>query len=185
MSKFKPMLAPNEEIKLDAVNYPIFASYKLDGIRCLFIKGEMVSRSLKNIQNKQLREKFEALARYSEEHDVILDGEIYSPDFTFQEITRYVMTKDFEDSKSVKKHGEVLTIPEHLKFHLFDVVENEKFDDGFTKRTARVRRIASEFPELIEEVVQFPINKQEEVQGVFDGALAKGYEGLILKSGWC
>ena len=55
MSKFKPMLAPIESVNLDEVNYPIFASYKLDGIRCLFIKGEMLSRSLKQIQNKQLQ----------------------------------------------------------------------------------------------------------------------------------
>ena len=70
--KFKPQLAPNESVDLDNIKYPILASYKLDGIRCLFIKGEMLSRSLKPIVNKQLREKFKPLIEHSKEYDLIL-----------------------------------------------------------------------------------------------------------------
>ena len=84
---FLPMLAPNQKVDLNKVKYPLLASYKVDGIRCLFIKGEMLSRSLKPIQNKQLREKFRELIDRSKDCGLILDGEIYSPELTFQEIT--------------------------------------------------------------------------------------------------
>jgi len=133
VKKFKPMLAPNDKVDLNKIKYPIFASYKLDGIRCLFIKGEMLSRSLKPIQNKQLKEKFQPLIDYSKEHDCILDGEIYSPELSFQKITRYVMTKDFTDPKSIKKHGEILVIPKHLKYYAFDIIGTD-FNIGFYNR---------------------------------------------------
>ncbi len=176
---FRPMLAPNQKTDLSSIKYPILASYKLDGLRCLFIKGEMLSRSLKPIQNKQLREKLQPLADYSKEHNCILDGEIYSPELTFQEITRYVMTQDFEDKKSVKKHGEVLTIPEHLKYYCFDCVENDNFDEHFDHR---IREKGINFPpDLVNWVGQITMHNKEDIESYFNSALNQGFEGLILK----
>lgn len=182
MKKFKPMLAPNDKVNLDEIKYPILASYKLDGIRCLFIKGEMVSRALKPIQNKQLRDKMKPLADYSREHDLILDGEIYSPDMTFQEITRYVMTQDFEDKKSIKKHGRVLTIPESLKFYCFDYVdEGMLMDCFFSARNDLIKRVTKDNLNLISPVNQIAVNSKEDVEAYFEEALKNNYEGLILK----
>jgi len=183
MSKFKPMLAPNDETNLDEIKYPILSSYKLDGIRCLFIKGEMLSRSLKPIQNKQLRERLQPLVDYSKEHDLILDGEIYSPSFTFQEITRYVMTQDFEDAKSIKKHGKVLTVPNHLRFYAFDCVTKDNFDKSFIERIDALQEIESidEFENIFVNVNQVILHNSEDIESYFETALHKGYEGLILK----
>ena len=100
--KIKPMLAPNKQPNLDELSYPLLSSNKLDGIRCIFKNGEMLSRSLKQIQNKQLHQRFQVLKNYTKIHNVILDGEIYSHKLTFQEITSFVMTQDFTDKKSIK-----------------------------------------------------------------------------------
>lgn len=181
MSNFKPMLAPNDKVNLDEVKYPILASYKLDGIRCLFIKGEMLSRSLKHIQNKQLREKLQPLADYSKEQDCILDGEIYSPELSFQLITRYVMTQDFNDPKSIKKHGEVLTVPEHLKFYCFDCTVEDNLEQEFIHRASFVTGLADKFNKLMVEVRQERVESKEDVEALFEGAIENGYEGLILK----
>ena len=177
---FKPMLAPNEKVDLDTIAYPILASYKLDGIRCLFIKGEMLSRSLKPIQNKQLREKFQPLVDFSREHDCILDGEIYSPELSFQEITRYVMTKDFTDPKSIKKHGEVLTIPEHLKYYAFDTIGTD-FNVGFHKRLFALALDMQDFSDLVKVVAHKQMDSKEDVEKYFETALKEDYEGLILR----
>ncbi len=184
MSKFKPMLAPNETVNLDEVNYPILVSYKLDGIRCIFKDGELLTRSLKQLQNKQLREKLQPLADYSKEHNVILDGEIYSPKLTFQEITRFVMTQDFEDAKSVKKHGEVLKIPEHLKFYAFDCVNQDNLTEEFIDRIDTLQDIANtdEFEGIFVHLDQDKLESKQEVETYFEHALGEGYEGLILKS---
>ena len=178
---FLPMLAPNQKVDLNKVKYPLLASYKVDGIRCLFIKGEMLSRSLKPIQNKQLREKFRELIDRSKDCGLILDGEIYSPELTFQEITRYVMTQDFEDKKSIKKHGKVLEIPEYLKFYMFDCVANDDFDIPFHARCMTSNNFEKDYPTFVSSVNQITVNSKEDVEEYFETALENGYEGLILK----
>lgn len=49
---FKPTLAVNAE--LDKIQYPVFASPKLDGIRCSIVGGKALSRTLKPIPNKHI-----------------------------------------------------------------------------------------------------------------------------------
>ena len=187
MKSFKPILAPNEQPNLNDITYPMLASTKLDGIRCVFYKGELLSRSLKPIQNKQLREKLKPIADYTEKYSLILDGEIYSKDLTFQEITRYVMTKDFEDAKSIKKHKGVLEIPESLKFNCFDCLKVNALgietDTTFYERLLYVAGIGEKFTELVAVVKHDWVNNAEEVNDLFEKALAEGEEGLILRNG--
>ena len=182
MEKFKPQLAPNEEINLEEIQYPLLASYKLDGIRCIFYKGQILSRSLKPIQNKQLKEKFEPLRKYSEYNNVILDGEIYSPELTFQQITSFVMTQDFEDKKSIKKFGKIITIPASLKFHCFDGIVNDDLTQPFTERMLyNCIPLMYVYDDLIEIVNHATVNSKEEIQEQFELALSEGFEGLILR----
>ena len=99
--KFKPMLAIDASKKLDEINYPKLCSRKFDGIRCIFHSAlNMISRSLKQIANKQLQKKFKHITNFSNVQQVILDGELYNHDVTFQEISRACMTQDFEDEKT-------------------------------------------------------------------------------------
>lgn len=178
---FAPILAPNKQPNLEELKYPLLASYKLDGIRCIFKDGQILSRSLKPIQNKQLREKLQPIREYSEENNLILDGEIYSPNLTFQEITRYVMTQDFEDKKSIKKFGEVLKIPVHLKFYCFDSIYNEEFNKEFGLRNGLIIAMQKMFLNIMEYVTQEQINDKESANSYFKKAMDAGYEGLILR----
>jgi len=183
MKNFKPLLAPNEQIDLNELSYPLFASPKMDGIRCIFYKGQILSRSLKQIQNRQLREKFEPIREYSEKEDLILDGEIYSPELTFQEITSYVMTQDFEDKKSIKKFGKVMTIPEHLKFYCFDCIENDNF---LTTFSLRFRSLIRHYDKLNNNSINIVDNEyvynSGNLNNCFNRVLTQGYEGLILRN---
>jgi DNA ligase-1 len=171
MKTFKPQLAPNEKVDLSTLSYPLLASTKLDGIRCIFYKGQILSRSLKQIQNKQLRERFEVIRAYTEKWNLILDGEIYSPKLTFQEITHFVMTQDLEDE----------VLPEDLKFYCFDCIFEERFDSKFTIRLNNAEAECKLFPNEIVFVEHWTVYGEEEVQQVFDKVLLKGYEGLILR----
>ena len=49
---FKPTLAVAAEF--DKIKYPVFASPKLDGIRCSIVNGKALSRTLKPIPNKHI-----------------------------------------------------------------------------------------------------------------------------------
>jgi DNA ligase-1 len=143
----------------------------LDGIRCIFYKGQILSRSLKQIQNKQLRERFEVIRAYTEKWNFILDGEIYSPKLNFQEITHFVMTQDLGDE----------VLPDHLKFHCFDAIREDKFNEEFRWRIEKTIEIFNRFSNLIELVFQIPVHSAKEVESYFEEVLKEGYEGLILR----
>jgi len=178
---FKPMLAPNDKIELGDIKYPLLASTKLDGYRCIFNKGEMVTRSLKQVQNKQLREKFADLIQYTKDNNLILDGEIYSHEITFQELNKYFMSEDFESERSIKRYGEVLTMPDHVKFYIFDAVKNNNFDMEFQDRLLYCEDVAELFPDTTVLVNQERVEAKGEIEEMFEKVLEQGYEGLILK----
>lgn len=164
---FSPMLAPNEKIDTNTINYPIYGSYKMDGIRCLFINGQMLSRSFKPIRNKVLQEKFKPLKEYSIQHKHILDGELYMPGASFQNITSYVMTENKE-------------VPAEFKFYCFDCVVGGDFPDILMPFENRIRLIP--MGDTIVKVEQKKLYIPDDVQTMFEEALHAGYEGLILKS---
>jgi len=168
MKQFKPMLAPNKSVDLSAIEYPLLASYKLDGIRSLFIGNEMLSRSLKHIPNKQINEKFAPLVEYAHKNGFALDGEIYSNELTFQEIMSFVMTHDLSGSGRV--------IPEHLDFHVFDIVDPNNLDEPF------IDRISRDVPSEVNVVEHKRMDSAKHVEDYFKKAIELGYEGLILRS---
>jgi DNA ligase-1 len=185
---FKPMLAPNEKTNLDAIQYPFMASRKLDGIRCLFIRGEILSRSLKPIPNKQLKAKFEMIRQYTEEYNHILDGEIFAPKIPFQLITSCVMTEDCDTNESDKKWKELCQelgvdmtrnyVLQELMFNCFDMVKNDDVNEPFTYRVQNISKLG--LPHLVA-LPQVSVSSAEEVRLLFEETLAQGLEGLILR----
>ena len=192
IKKFSPMLAPNKLPVLEELTYPLLASYKLDGIRCLFVKGKIVSRSFKSIKSKQLNEKFEKLRLYTEMTGLVLDGEFYNHDIPFQAITSCVMTEDITSEKSAVRWKEMceerdinLTRDEAMdgiKFNCFDAVNNDVLSQPFTDRIG-VNRCGLElaFSDVVKCVEQLYVYSAADVEKLFEIALAEGYEGLILK----
>lgn len=166
--QFKPMLAPNEKIDLSTIQYPILASYKLDGIRCIFKDGEMLSRSLKPIRNKKLQERFQFLKDLSKTIG-ILDGEIYSSELTFQEIQHFVMKEDIGDE----------ILPEHLMFYCFDWYD-VKTQSKFSDRVLSYKLLLLN-KEYVYPVKQTEVTCEGHVNMFFKEALKYDFEGLILK----
>jgi hypothetical protein len=89
---FRPMLAcAIDESDLDQLKYPVYVQPKIDGIRCICADGEALSRTLKPIPNKYIRDTLRVCL-----HDYgRLDGELVLKYLkaTFQEITSAVMTE--------------------------------------------------------------------------------------------
>jgi DNA ligase-1 len=186
MKNFKPMLAIDGSKFLDRIRYPKFASYKLDGIRAIFHpKLGIVTRSLKPIPNKQIKDKFNFLLKKAQEMNRIFDGEFYCHDMTFQEITSTIMTQDFTDPKTIKKLNKELG--ENTSFEILDRIDNIEFHCFETH---------SEIPELFFEkmdiiksikgteiiiVNQNIVNNSNDIKNLFEKALKDGYEGLILR----
>ncbi len=172
MSKmFRPMLFPNKKTDLKTVNGTYLCSSKLDGIRCLFIDGEMYSRNMKPIRNVKLHEKFKRLKTFSKENGMILDGELYCPKMSFQDITSQVMSLDVE-------------VDEHLRFYCFDFLYPEKPNMTAEERYLAYKEISTAFCE-----VMFPVEQHkytlpgdlDAVERLYRDNLKNGLEGLILK----
>jgi len=190
MKTFKPLKAPNEKTNLNEIKYPLLASTKLDGVRSEFVKDKMLTCSLKNIQNKQLNEKFEDIRKYSEKNNLILDGEIYEHVIPFQFIVSCVMTQDYNDKKAIKKWGELCHKHNYfvsreevfncLKFYCFDCVKGDNFDKPYIERIQDYEEITI-FPKLMTHVEQRIVNNKVEVESYFEEVLNKGYKGLILR----
>jgi DNA ligase-1 len=139
----------------------------MDGIRCLFINGQMVSRSFKPIRNKVLQEKFKGLKEYSAKFKHILDGELYMPGASFQDITSWVMTEN-------------KAVPADFKFYWFDCVVGGDFPDILMPFEKRIDLVP--IGDVLVKVEQKKLYIPDDVQTMFEEALSNGYEGLILKS---
>lgn len=169
---FKPILAPNEEVDLATLKYPLLASTKLDGIRCIIKNGEILSRSLKSIQNEQIRCRLEPIRIFTEQNNVIFDGELFSPELTFQQIVHFVMTQDLGDEQ----------LPKNLKFYCFDCIENNQLDIPFNQRLEMAKLYMMRFSDIAFPVEQINVDSPEAINKLFEVVLKEGYEGLILRN---
>lgn len=163
LSNFRPMLCPNELPDLDKVTYPMLASFKLDGIRCIFKDGELLSRSLKELPNIHLHVKFAHLKEYSKKNNVILDGELYCTSVDFNALSGIIRSDEHD-------------LPDDLEFYCFDLLDANK--KTFKDRVQDYMYLRQ--PSLVQ-VAQTEVNSAEEVQSYFEHAIKSGYEGLILK----
>lgn len=81
----RPMLAASIE-NFDYIKYPIIVQPKLDGIRCLVTpSGEVLSRTLKPIPNRYIRDVLSVLGGF--------DGELIVEEKTYNEIQSDIMTE--------------------------------------------------------------------------------------------
>ena len=192
MKNFRPMLACNQNVNLENIKYPKLASTKLDGIRCLFHPQlGMVTRSLKQIPNKQLQKKFRFMVTLAEAENRIYDGEIYAHDRTFQEITRACMTKDFSDEKTIKKLIGIAAdercinvthytakLVDDMEFHCFEIISDLLQNVEFEYINNRISLLLYD---KIVPVKQTFVNSADEIKLLFEKKLEEGYEGLILR----
>jgi DNA ligase 1 len=166
MKTFKPMLAAtltssceDEVIKeaMSKLRYPVIVSEKLDGIRA-FNHPELglVSRTLKPIPNKYLRS-------IAKEIPFGMDCELYSPDFTFQEITSSVMS-------------EYSYIGGSIRFYVLD---------DFLSRHNYVSRILQNY-KFMHQLVEFPqtiyVNNANQLWSYYDYFAYTNKEGICFRT---
>lgn len=177
---FKPMKAPNQQVEgknlkeqTENLPLPLIASYKLDGIRCIFKDGNMYSCSLKNIPNEKLHERFALLKGFSKDNDIILDGELYAPSIPFNELSGVCRRLSSE-------------LPDDLSFYCFDVLASDNFgpmwQESFKIRKKRLfcmqDELGSEYFKVVDQVY---LETPERVVSYFNEAVDFGCDGLILR----
>lgn len=161
------MLFPNKLVPPTEMEFPLIASYKMDGCRMLFNKGELQTRSGKPVVNIRIHEKYEWLKKLTKTLDIVLDGEFYCHGMPRNEITSYFMSQDKE-------------IPEGLEFWCFDYLDDSYETTNFGTRHHKMMEFCDRHK--IQYPQSFFVKDPEAADSIMSQALQDGYEGLILLS---
>ena len=152
---FRPMLAG--EADLDRLQFPLFASTKLDGVRAIVREGVVYSRNNKPIPNQYVQAKFKDLENY--------DGELIlghpADKLCYNKTVSAVMSQSSPEGANVV-------------FHAFDHLGLQ-----FAPYQVRYASLASRLG--VEVLPQLFINNLERLLELEETTLAHGHEGLILR----
>lgn len=160
----KPMLA---SANITKASYPCLCQPKFDGVRCLILLTE---RGVEIVSRKGKPYNIPHLQRWAEEnkHLLPLDGELYSHDITFQEIT-----------SAVKRESELTPL---IKYMVYDrPIEGDNI--------SRWHNILEKMGEYAEES-SAPItlspsvvcNDEEDVWKLHSRYVKDGYEGVMIRN---
>lgn len=153
---FKPMLAAavTDRAKL---RFPLLASPKLDGIRCIIYNGEVLSRSFKPIRNKHVQEQLKHLPN--------LDGELIvgsaCGDDVFNRTTRGVMSADGEPA---------------FMYHVFDALADLQLP--FEARLNTAQNVWHKNVAVVPHKMLWTLN---DLSAYESEMLVQGFEGVMLR----
>lgn len=161
--KFRPMLAVACE-DMATINYPVLASLKLDGIRCVVLNGVVYSRTMKPIPSKTVQELFGKL-EYEGYDGELIYGNVYD-EKVFNLSTSFCMSKGIPTGLN----------PLEIRFYVFDLVGEEGHIDRLHSLSQKQvgRNVVLHLPTT----VQSP----EQLTEFEESALSKGGEGVMVRS---
>jgi len=169
----KPYLACNGTPDLDTeIDYPIYVSAKLDGVRALAIDGIMYTRAGLPFKDC-VQQRFKIILEEAKQRGVVLDGELYNHYISFQQIT------------SACSHEDKV---ECLRLYVFDCVSLVEWF-GLSGTTYNLRRdaylnICQEIDPRCRYIVPVEhciCNTKDEVITIHNQMLESGYEGTMLR----
>lgn len=154
----KPMLSATVE-DIRALNYPLLASPKLDGIRATVLNGQLVSRNLKPIRNVQTRNRYSLITLEG------LDGELICGPHDAT-----VFRRTTSGVSRAMGHP-------YAEFWVFDVyAPTLGFKDRYEYLTSR------EWPTGVRVVPHVWVHHAHELAMYEEKCLYQGYEGVMLRS---
>ncbi len=174
-TKIFPMLAhiydPKSKTKSkNPIVYPCFVQPKLDGLRCLIymVDGTIVTQSRTGgIFTTMDHIKAGLKPFFKVWPTVILDGELYTNKYPFEELVGLIKRKQVDDPRITLVH-----------FHIYDIISLE----GYAERRQFILDNQHLFPPT------FEIVKTEEATGIddfkakFTEYVQEGYEGIMLRN---
>lgn len=160
-----PMLATKFIEREHDINYPCFCQPKLDGIRCTLVKGKLYSRKNKEFN---FMDHISDLYKFLP-NNIILDGELYSNNITFQQIVSIVKQKNKAPSKEIS---------EKIKFCVFDTYDNLNLNLNFIDRFEFLKKNIDS-KNLVETKI---CKNKNDLERYYHSYLNKGCEGLIIRN---
>ena len=175
-SKTFPMLAhvydPKSKTKVkNPIVYPCFVQPKLDGLRCLIYMAadnKIVTQSRTGGTFTTMDHIKAGLTQFFERWPaVILDGELYTNKYPFEELVGLIKRKHVDDPRIVQVH-----------FHIYDIVS----PNGYVERRQFILDNRSLFPTTFEIVKTEEATTVEDFKAKFTEYVQEGYEGIMLRN---
>jgi DNA ligase 1 len=154
MSKFKPMLASTKPVTVHDIQYPVLATPKLDGVRCVMQSGPK-QRSLKPVRNLFIQDELKDLRDGP-------DGEL-TVGLNFHKSSGDIRRSDGEPD---------------FTYWVFDDFTDPT--EAYETRLERLADIAAH--PRVKLVLPILCNTPEELQVLVDGWVAEGFEGAITRT---
>jgi len=155
----KPMLAGKAE-DISTIHYTILCTPKLDGIRCMMVNGQAVTRSFKPIPNDYIRNKLSTHIPDGFDGEILLKNNL----FNFQAISSAVMS--------------VMGEPDFV-FYIFD-----KYSELGYKQRMNELDSESWIDSLLfaKRLLPITINNENELLDFERKCLSEGFEGVMIRS---
>ena len=170
--RWKPLLAATlpPDADLGALPYPLWASPKIDGFRCVVQGGVALSRKGLPLRNKAVQE---LLGRPEYEG---LDGELvvgkpWAVD-VFNRAQNCINTGSEDAAKEFRKHGALWVI---------DLVAEQ--EPSFSLRQVFLYEEAERWPRHLRLIPQILIRNAKQLEAFEANCLKRGYEGVMLRRG--
>ena len=171
---FKPMLAKQYHKHRDKVKFPCMVQPKIDGLRLLWDGETCTSRTGKDsitVPPLVLKELQEHWA------DRPLDGELYCPDMTFEEI-----------SGALRRHEESDDLA-RIKYWVFDTPNESAFELREDTLRERVNWMSHSSTLRGDDLKDYPLvlvptwfaESSEKIDVLQDYCLNKGFEGIMIR----
>jgi len=160
MNPFKPTLAVAADFS--KIKYPVFASPKLDGIRCSIVDGKALSRTLKPIPNRHI------YGQLSSPKLNGLDGELIVGSPT----SKTCYTDSVSNVMAFDK------VPDYT-FYVFDMFDSPA---DYSGRLKHITLISGNFAPHIKLLEQTLLTNEDYMLEYEAAKVAEGYEGIILRS---
>ena len=153
----RPMLAGAlGEKDLENIQFPMLASYKVDGYRCVFWRGKAYTRAGKLHPNRKVQE----LAKFV---DFPLDGELIVPGLPFNQAGGLLRRADYDGP---------------FELLVFDYLQEElPAQDRFQV----LKVVQSRWPDNIKLLGQTWLENVDQLKGFENQALELGFEGVVLR----
>lgn len=160
-----PMLALNYSSRSHNINFDCYIQPKIDGCRGIFYNKMIYSRKGKEFIN---------LIHIIEEiHDCpfVLDGELYSNIFNFQDFCGLIKKKkiDDEDKENMK----------HIVYIIYDIVSDEDFEERYNKLKKYFDKNKFKYVKLL---LTEECKNRDEINKKKDEYIKNGYEGIIIRN---
>jgi DNA ligase-1 len=174
-TKIFPMLAhvydPKSKTKVkNPIVYPCFVQPKLDGLRCLIYmaNGTIITQSRTGgIFTTMDHIKAGLKPFFDVWPTVVLDGELYTNKYPFEELVGLIKRKQVDDPRIAQVH-----------FHIYDIVSLE----GYAERRQFILENRHLFPPTFEIVKTEEANGTDVFKAKFTEYVQEGYEGIMLRN---